>query len=46
MEDMPLIKVVELGEEERLEEIARLMGKVNENTIKGARDLIKEVCGV
>ncbi len=46
MGDIPFIKVVELQEEERLEEIARLMGKVNENTLRGAKDLIREVCGV
>ncbi len=44
--DMPLIKVVELTEEERLEEIARLMGAVNSKTLEGAKELIKEVCGV
>lgn len=44
--DMPLINIVELSEEERLEEIARLMGTVNSSTLEGAKELIKEVCGV
>jgi DNA repair protein RecN (Recombination protein N) len=43
--DMPIIKLVELREE-RFEEIARLMGTVNENTLKGAMELMKEVCHV
>lgn len=46
IQDIPLIKVVELRDRERLEEIARLMGKVNSNTLRGAEDLIKEVCSV
>lgn len=44
--DIPLIRVVELTEEERLEEVARLMGTVNSKTLEGARELIKEVCDV
>jgi DNA repair protein RecN (Recombination protein N) len=44
--DIPLIRVVELSEKERLEEIARLMGTVNSSTLEGARELIREVCGV
>ncbi|WPM31841.1 AAA family ATPase [Hydrogenobacter sp. T-2] len=46
MGDIPLIRVVELSEEEKIEEIARLMGAVNSKTVEGARELIKEVCGV
>ncbi len=44
--DIPLIRVVELSEEEKIEEIARLMGTVNSKTLEGAKELIKEVCGV
>lgn len=44
--DIPLIRVVELSEKDRLEEIARLMGTVNSSTLEGARELIREVCGV
>ncbi len=44
--DIPLIRIVELSGEEKIEEIARLMGTVNSKTLEGAKELIKEVCGV
>ncbi|MEN3027767.1 MAG: AAA family ATPase [Aquificaceae bacterium] len=44
--DSPFIKLEELKGEERLKEIARLMGRVSEKTLEGARELIREVCGV
>ncbi|MCX8060397.1 MAG: AAA family ATPase, partial [Aquificaceae bacterium] len=40
------IKLAELRGEERLTEIARLMGKVSDKTLESARELVKEVCGV
>ncbi|MFN4318951.1 MAG: AAA family ATPase [Aquificaceae bacterium] len=46
IQDMPLIRVVELKGEERLREIARLMGRVDQNTLRASEELIKEVCGV
>ncbi|MEJ7621579.1 MAG: AAA family ATPase [Aquificaceae bacterium] len=44
--DVPFIRIVELSGEEKVEEIARLMGTVNSKTLEGAKELIKEVCGV
>lgn len=46
IQDIPLIRVKELREKERPVEIARLMGKVNSNTIQGAEELIREICNV
>ncbi|MCX8075485.1 MAG: AAA family ATPase [Aquificaceae bacterium] len=43
-EDRPVIKVLELRGDERLQEVARLMGSVNDNTLKGANELMKDVC--
>lgn len=40
------IRIEELKGEERVKEIARLMGVVSDKTVEGARDLIREVCGV
>jgi DNA repair protein RecN (Recombination protein N) len=40
------VLIKELGEEERLQEVARLMGIINNQTLKGAVELMKEVCGV
>jgi DNA repair protein RecN (Recombination protein N) len=35
-----------LEEEERLQEVARLMGIINNQTLRGALELMKEVSGV
>lgn len=40
------IELREVKGEERLLEIARLMGKVSQKTIEGARELLREVCSV
>jgi DNA repair protein RecN (Recombination protein N) len=40
------VLIKELGGEERLQEVARLMGIINSQTLKGAVELMKEVCGV
>ncbi|MFN3813718.1 MAG: DNA repair protein RecN, partial [Aquificaceae bacterium] len=44
--NMAFVRIRELDGEERLREIARLMGVVSERTLEGARELIKEVCNV
>ncbi|SHK28891.1 AAA family ATPase [Thermocrinis minervae] len=44
--DMPIMMVEELEGEERLKEIARLMGKVSESTIQSAKELIRELSHV
>ncbi|MCS6958049.1 MAG: AAA family ATPase [Aquificaceae bacterium] len=41
--DTPFVKVVQLEGQERLQEIARLMGKVSQKTLEGAKELMKEV---
>ncbi|WP_457600077.1 DNA repair protein RecN [Hydrogenivirga sp.] len=41
--DIPYIQVRRLSEEEKLGEVARLMGTQTENTIKGARELVEIV---
>ncbi|MFN3599489.1 MAG: AAA family ATPase [Aquificaceae bacterium] len=46
IQDIPLIKVMELKGEERLKEIARLMGRIDQNTLKASQELIREVCSV
>ena len=38
--EIPYIRVRKLSEEEKLLEVARLMGKATENTIRGAKDLV------
>ncbi|QWK19644.1 MAG: AAA family ATPase [Hydrogenobacter thermophilus] len=45
-DDSAFVKIEELSDEERLEEIARLMGVVSEKTIEGAKDLVKETSNV
>jgi DNA repair protein RecN (Recombination protein N) len=40
------VLIKELGEEERLQEVARLMGIINNQTLKGAVELMKEVSSV
>jgi len=40
------VLIKELKGEERLQEVARLMGIINDQTLKGAVELMKEVCGV
>ncbi len=44
--NIAFVRIRELDGEERLKEIARLMGVVSEKTLEGARELIKEVCNV
>ncbi|WP_461828734.1 DNA repair protein RecN [Aquifex sp.] len=39
--DIPLIKVRELTPEEKLEEVARLMGLKTEKTLEGAKELVR-----
>ncbi len=39
--DIPLIKVKELNPQEKLEEVARLMGLKTEKTLEGAKELIQ-----
>ena len=38
--DIPYVRVRKLSEEEKLKEIARLMGTTTENTIRGAKELV------
>ena len=38
--DIPYIRVRKLSEDEKLLEVARLMGRATENTIRGAKDLV------
>ncbi len=38
--DIPYIRVKKLSEEEKLTEVARLMGTATENTIRGAKELV------
>ena len=40
------VLIKELGEEERLQEVARLMGIINNQTLKGAMELMRKVCSV
>jgi len=40
------VLIKELEEEERLQEVARLMGIINNQTLKGAMELMKEVSSV
>ncbi|EDP75921.1 DNA repair protein RecN [Hydrogenivirga sp. 128-5-R1-1] len=41
--DIPYIQVKKLSKEEKLKEVARLMGTPTENTIRGARELVELV---
>ncbi len=43
--DIPYVRVRRLSEEEKIEEVARLMGATTENTIRGARELVELVKG-
>ncbi len=40
---IPYVQIRRLGEEEKLREIARLMGTTTENTLRGARELVELV---
>ncbi len=43
--DIPLVRIRRLSEEEKVKEVARLMGATTDNTLRGAKDLIEAVLG-